>query len=231
MVLVRRRPCLLSSSTSRGRCSNPSSALGCPDGGVAGAPMCTGHSRRTVSTLIAGPSAFEMPAPNVRPVIATTPDTTDVANRENRLIRRRVVTGLTHSGRSTVVKDGAAPRKVSPANVKCDISRIDVFAPRRRLGTGWWPASTRSPTSGSGTPTLPACFPIVSVTSTQSRRWFMCLRGCVRGRAANGRAGGLLRDSLVTVVAPSAIPIGLLCLTVDLSDTPILTLGSDPRRV
>ena len=49
--------------------------------------MCTGHSRRTVSTLIAGPSAFEMPAPNVRPVIATTPDTTDVANRENRLIR------------------------------------------------------------------------------------------------------------------------------------------------
>jgi hypothetical protein len=55
MVLVRRRPCLLNSSTSRGRCSNPSSALGCPDGGVAGAPMCTGHSRRTVSTLIAGP--------------------------------------------------------------------------------------------------------------------------------------------------------------------------------
>ena len=41
------------------------------------------------------------------------------SERSGHFTARRVVTGLTHSGRSTVVKDGAATRKVSPANVKC----------------------------------------------------------------------------------------------------------------
>ena len=41
------------------------------------------------------------------------------SERSGHFTARRVVTGLTHSGRSTVVKDGAATRKVSLANVKC----------------------------------------------------------------------------------------------------------------
>ena len=61
-----------------------------------------------------------MPAPNVRPVIATTPDTTDVANRENRLMIPFV--GRRPAGVACAVKYGRCrwlpiPKTMAPGKI------------------------------------------------------------------------------------------------------------------